>query len=468
MFHKVLPKLLIVAGLFLTFTLVFTLMQNNYIYSSTLGKMSNNYENTTINGTTVINVVSKPFMQVNESKAYNWDVSYYKGIRDNMYKGTGDSAAFRYAFYPLFPMVWKATHTGIKGMVLLNYLFFGISMIFLTSVFLGNSKSEMFFFVLALILPSAIAFCLPYTEALFMLTFCVAFMGLLNRKYWLYFIAITCFSMTRPAALILSMAMVSVNMINLFSHKKFLLFIKESLLMVIPIFLGWFLVLLIQHSYSNSWGSYFEAAASWPKQRDPYYPVSDWSIEGFGMTAFAMFFFALPVSIYSIFLGCSAMLGKVKSEAISVFSGDKDYVKKFMVNASICFIAVFVLFNYVSSGYQMNGFYRYTMATPFFYIILFHLPEKLKSIPSQYKLAGFIIVLISLAIFLSSAEYGGNILRFNYMGFYLLLLLGALFLIGPHIGDRVKIVLLVIFILPCIVWHTYLFNIYLSNTWIFT
>jgi hypothetical protein len=468
MLHKVLPKLLIVAGLFLTFTLVFTLMQNNHIYSSTLGKISNNYENTVVNGAPMINVVSKPFTQFNESKAYNWDVGYYKGIRDNMYNGTGDSAAFRYAFFPLFPMVWKATHTGVHGMVLLNYLFFGLSMIFLTSVFLGNSKSEMFFFVFALILPSAIAFCLPYTEALFMLMFTIAFLGLLKRKYWLYFIAMVCFSMTRPAGLILSMALVSLNMINLFSHRRFLLFVKESFLMVIPIFLGWFLVLLIQHNYSSSWGSYFEAAASWPKQRDPYFPISDWSVEGFGMTAFAMFFFALPICIYAIFWGCSVMLDKVKDNAISLFSGDKEYVKKFMFNASICFIAVFVLFNYISSGYQTNGFYRYTMATPFFYIILFQLPEKFKSIPGHFKLAGCIIVFISVAVFLSSAEYGGNILRFNYMGMYLLLSLFIMFMAEPYLGNRTKIILLVIFILPCIIWHTYLFNMYLSNTWIFT
>jgi len=454
--------------MFAAFMAIYHLLQQKPIYSNTLGKITLNYERVDTNRNSIVKEVNVPFAKFTEKNAVHWDTKFYSSIRDSIYASNSTSAIYRYAFYPFFPLVWKASHTNVHGIVFLNYLFFGISLILLSSIFLNGYKSEMFYFMLALVLPSTIVFYLPYTESLFMLTFSIAVVGLFKKKYWLFFIAIICFSMTRPSALILAMAFILINTLNLFYHKKIKWFLRDCSFTVLPILLGWMAVVYIQYYYSASWDTYTIACSFWLKESSLYRYATDWSIEGFGMTAFAIFAFIIPACIYGVVWGVSAVLGKEKENRISLFSGDENYIKKFLFNTSVLFIIGFILYNLFTSGYNLNGIYRYSMATPFFFIILFQLPEKLKSVPLQYRLSGFVLVFISITLFLLSTEYAGNLLRFKYLGLYLLLILLFFTAIESSISNKVKIIFFILILIPCLVWHAYLFNMYLADAWIFT
>ena len=468
MISKLWLKVFIIVSIFSAFIAVYKLLENKEVYNNTLGKITLNYERIDSGGNSFVKERNIPFKKFTEKNAVNWDAEFYQSIRDNMYAGSNEEVIYRYAFYPFFPLVWKLSCTNVHGIVLLNYLFFGLSLILLSSIFLKGSKSEMFYFVLALLLPTSIVFYLPYTESVFMLTFSMAVIGLMKKKYWLFFIAIVFCSMTRPSSLILAAAFLVISFINLFYHKKFLWLLKDFFMIMLPVFIGWLVVILLQYYYSGSWSTYVLASSFWPKEPDLYKKVADWSLEGFGMTTFAIFAFIIPTCLYGIAWAVSSILGKEKENTTTIFSGNENYTKQMLFNVSVVFIIGFMVLNMSTSGYQLHGIYRYTMAAPFFFIILFQLPEKLKSVSLVYKLSGFIVIFLSIALFLMSAEYAGDLFRFKYIGLYLLLILLFYLAIESYISNRAKLVLLGIVIIPCLVWHTYLFNMYLADAWIFT
>jgi hypothetical protein len=468
MISRLWHKLIIIIAMFISFTYIYKLLEKPQVYFSTLGKLTHNYIRIDTGKNDDIVEANAPFSLFIEKKASNWDAAYYLGIRDSMYASKDSLAEYRYAFYPLFPIVWKVSHTNVHGIILLNYFLFGLTLIILSSLFLKDTTSEIFFFILALLLPTTAAFRIPYTESLFALTFSIALIGLLKRKYWIYFMAMLCFSMTRPAGLMFIAALGFVNLAYFFRHRKIIYFIKECFFMALPIITGVCIVTLIQYHYSHSWTSYVEACGLWTKRPYLYKQISDWSIEGFSMNTFAIFFFAIPCVMYAIIQCVNAISHREVKIPISLFSGNQQYIKKYAFNISISFITAFSLFTLWASGYEINGFSRYTMATPFFFIILFQLPEKLKTISFQYKLSAFIIVLFTVWLFLLSTEYAGDLFRFKYLGLYLLIPIGFMAVIEQYLSTRFKIALLILLVLPCTIWHAYLLNMYLGNFWIFT
>src|SRR4029077_3976449 len=110
-----------------SFAAAFKLMQQPEVYNNTLGKVSTNYERTGNTKRYHIDKVGKPFIELTESNAYNWDATYYKKIRDSLYAGTNMQYADRYAFYPLFPIVWKISGIRSVAIIVFNYLLFALS-----------------------------------------------------------------------------------------------------------------------------------------------------------------------------------------------------------------------------------------------------------------------------------------------------------------------------------------------------
>jgi len=465
---KILSKALIVIAVYALFSLVFNVLQNPAVYHNTLGLISSNYERTGDAKQYTINNVKKPFVEITEANSYNWDAIYYLNIRDKLYGDVDPHYADRYAFYPFFPMIWMISGIRTHHIILLNYLFYGLAIIILSQLLMKDRRSDMFFFILALLLPSAAVYYLPYAESLFTLTLALALIGLFKRKYWLYFIAMFCFSMTRPAAVILIIAFISVNIIYFFRQRNFRHFIKQSLLTTAPLILGWFTVTSIQYYYSGSWTAYFDTSDLWPKESGFFNNIVDWSVEGFGMTSFSIFMLALPALLYAIIWGISSLFKKNRREPVSLFSGNEVFIKEYIFNASLLFTAGVLIYFALTQGNVLNGFFRYTMVIPFFYIILFQLPEKLDKVHFAYKLSAFVISMSALIWFLLNVHYAGNIWRFEYTGLYLFVLITPCILFEKHLSPKAQRVILLIYILPAIIWHTYLFNMYLSNVWIFT
>jgi hypothetical protein len=468
MLKKLLLKFSILIMVYILFSVLFSLLQNPTVYNNTLGHISDNYERVGTLKRYTINKVNKPFIKVTEENAYNWDATYYLTIRDELYAGIDTHYSDRYAFYPFFPMIWKISGIRSHHIILVNYLLFGLGIILLSQILMKDKRSDMLFFILALIIPSAAVFYLPYAESLFVLTLAGALFGLFKRKYWVYFICMICFSMTRPAVMVLMAAFIGVDIIYLFRHRSFRHFMKQSILTIAPVILGWFIVTVIQYYYSGSWTSYYDTWELWPKESGLFNRITDWSTEGFGMTSFAIFFLALPAVIYGIVFALKYMLKRTERVKVSLFHGDETYIKGYIFNVSMLYMAAMVGYFVFTSGNVLNGFFRYTMAVPFFYIILFLLPEKLEKIHFGYKIGAMLLSVAAVAGFLLNVHYAGDLWRFEYFGLYLMLIFAPLVLFEQYCSVKTKYIGLLLYIIPAIIWHTYLFNMYLSNAWIYT
>jgi hypothetical protein len=178
-----LVNLLIFAG-------IFAFLQDSGNYLHTLGKISKNYERTGSWDKSRISKVSKPYQKINEEKLSGWDADIYNCIKEHMYSNDeGCYSEVRGAFFPLFPLLWRWTHTGFQGISLINYLLFSLS-IGLLIHFLSKAGSfqKAILFVLLISLPSTVIFYIPYSEALFLFTMTLAVIGLTREKYSLYFI----------------------------------------------------------------------------------------------------------------------------------------------------------------------------------------------------------------------------------------------------------------------------------------
>ncbi|HSY75642.1 MAG TPA: hypothetical protein VK890_02230, partial [Bacteroidia bacterium] len=152
MLKKLLLKTTIVLAVFALFSVVFDLLQQPIVYNNTLGRISDNYERVGNIQRYTINKVNKPFNDVTESNAYNWDAAHYLKIRDSLYNGIDPHYADRYAFYPFFPMIWKISGIRSHHISFVNYLLFGLSLIILSQLFMKDKPTDMFFFILALLI----------------------------------------------------------------------------------------------------------------------------------------------------------------------------------------------------------------------------------------------------------------------------------------------------------------------------
>jgi hypothetical protein len=461
-------KLCVALAISMAFIAVFKLLQNPTIYTNTLGKISSNYERSNADIRYHIHKVKKPFVAISEANAYNWDTRYYKNIRDSLYQGTDRAFADRYAFYPMFPLVWKVS--GIRSIMIIpfNYILFVLALILLSGLLMKDNDNKLFIFSLGLLLPSVIVFYLPYAESVFVLGMALALWGLFKKRYWLYVAGALMFTLARPAEMIFVVAVLVTDGVYFMRHKDYRYFIKELCLKLIPLLAGNLIIFCMQYYYSDSWSAYFDTWDLWPKESGYLNPITDWSTEGFGMTVFAIFFVALPCLIYSCWWGIKSLGLKGKLAVPSLFAGGKDYIKEYMFNVSAVFMVGVIMYTILTSGNVLNGFFRYSMNTPFFYVLFFLLPAKLTYKPVKYLLSGYIAAVAAIAIFLSTVHYAGNLLRFDYAGLFLSLPVATLYVFGKWINDKFKAVFFIILIIPVAIWYAYLFNMYLSNVWIFT
>lgn len=458
---------LAVPVLFFTF---FKLLQNPAIYNRTLGKISANYQRTGPEKQYSISKVTIPFIDITEQNAYNWDAAYYLAMRDKMYSGVNLQYADRYAYFPFFPLIWKLSFIRSWHIIFLNYLFFGIALILLSRMLMANKSYAMLFFALALLMPSAIIFYLPYAESLFILTFAVAITGIYKKQYWLYFLAMLCFTLTRPAVLILIFSLLGTDIIFLLKYRNIKHSIRQSILTLSPVITGWLMITILQYYYSGSWTTYFDANDLWPTESGFLSDIKDWSGEGFGMDVFAIFFLAIPALFYSVTAGVTSLLRKNNDarKTISLFEGNASYIKDYLFNLSVIFTAGILMYYLTLRSNALNDFNRYTMSVPFFYIILFLLPEKLEKIRVQYKLGAIVLAAVALILFMLNITYTGKLWKFEYSGLYLFLFITPLVVFEKNFSATVKLAWLFLLIIPAIIWQAYLFNMYLSNAWIFT
>jgi len=468
MSRPILIRITIAFASFFLLLIIFRVFQNPQIYNATLGKISSNYSHIGGLNQYEIRSVKKPFEKITPANSYRWDALLFKSVKDSSYAGSSVHYKERLDYYPLYPLLLKITGIDSPLVFLLSYILFIAGLILLSNLLGGKDSSAYFMFTIALLFPPVVSFYLPYAESLFLFAFAVSLWGMLHKKYGVFFIGAFAFAMTRPSVLIYFIALLVADLRAFIVHRNFPLFIRGLALKLAPFLSGFLTVTLIQYTYSGSFTAYFDAQVFWPAESGFFNTINDWSIEGFGMNSFAIFFLALPAAVYCIRWIIKAFRETPQHLQPSFIKADPAVLKDYIFNTALLFIAGNLLYTFLTSGNSLNGFSRYSMAVPFFYIVLFMLPEKMATLSLQKKTIAFLTSLAGLILFYSLVVYGGNRFRFSYTGLYLSIALLVFVLYEPYIPAKRKMIFCLLMALPCLIWHAYLFNVYLSDGWIFT
>jgi hypothetical protein len=466
---EILIKIAIVILLFLSTFFVFSSLQNKEMFDSTLGQLTQNYGTYTADNKISIYETEHPYEQLNDETALKWDGNIYYNIRQNYYNN-GDS---KYSFFPLFPLFWKATQAGILSIGLINYLLFAFSVMLFSFIFLKQLNISLFekncIFALAIILPPIISYYLPYAEALFSLTFAMALWGLIKKKYWLFGIFMLLFAMTRPVFMIVGLSFIIIEIFYFIRHRNFAHLLKQLLLKLAPFLLGTFIVFFLFFLNSGSFFKYFESNNTyWNVTFGFPSKISDWSIEGYGMNIFAIFFVIFPSAFFLLKNFIQLLKSPKTIDLPTVFKGDESFIKEYFLNLSmVYFWGVFCYTLFFQDG-SLNGLSRYIMASPFFYIYLFSMVSMLRKI----KVRTFLILAISLSaasfLMLTCLPKLDPAINFRDSGFFTLLLDFFLLFSFRYMRNYLKVIALVIIAFYNIIWITYLYDIYLCDGWIFT
>lgn len=459
---------LITLGILLVFTGIFSFLQHSGNYQQTLGKVSKNYERTGSWDNSRITKVSKPYQKLEDEKLSRWDADIYHCIKERLYSvEEGCYSKVRAAFFPLFPLFWRLTHAGFTGISLINFLLFALSIGLLIHYFSNAGYfDKTLLFALLISLPSTVIYFIPYSEALFLFTMTIAAIGLIKKKYGLYFVGSLLLAMVRPATLFIFIAILIVETLFFTIPGKPKRFIWNLFRKTVPFFAGYALVWAIQFVSSSSPTAFFDAGKLWEGGIQPIHGISDWSVEGFALSSFSVFFVSIPAFAFALFY---LIKGLNTFPNMNVNSKrEEDNIKYFLFLISVFYLAGIFSFTLITSGGNLHSFFRFTLASPPFYILCVIIFDKVSRMSGTKPLLVALFPLLLLIIFLYSTSYGGSRADFSFWGLYLFVLNAFFFITFSKLGKTSKVLLLTGLVFLNLIWNSYMFNIFLSNGWIFT
>jgi hypothetical protein len=426
------------------FSITYKALENQKIYSFFSSFMST-YENQ--NG--IISAAQKPFVKIADSAYVTMDAAHYSYIKDHLYTADPNDVEtnYNYGFFPLFPIVWKF-FSGL-GIVTFNYFLHFASIILLAFAFCKDKKKSAIITVLAL--PTLTVFLLPYTEALFMFSVSLAMFGYKNENKVLYIIGLIMASATRPVFLLFLGTLIVTEIYQFLRNQKVN---YKNLLLVSSIVLSvTFLISIFQQTFHNGslftfmsvqkhWGTFFRIPET----------ISDWSMEGFGMNVWALsfcFVFGGTALIFTLFK---------RTSTNSTF--DYWYYFSWIYLLATC---IYVL---LFQGGCLHSLYRYTLCSPFFYIILFQHLNNEKSLLFEQAALLFVCFFVTCFAFFFFVDYPHK-WDFSKTGFVLLTLNLLFFIFNAHLNNRFRIFGYLPLIMCSIFWNCYLYNMFFSKAWIF-
>jgi len=444
---------------------VFSAFQNQTFFDDTLGVIAHSYERTDTETGFKISENSTPYVEVTQEKYLRWDAEIFSFIRDRNYVFEEEfRGEVRAAFFPLFPFLWKTTGLSPRGVSALNYFIFILSMALLFAYLQPKTpiknKSKWPFFIALITLPTTIIYHIPYSESLFMLCMTIVVVGVLKEKYGMYFFGALLLAMVRPATVFVLIALLAIEAFRLLNNRDTNAFIKNSIFRGSPFVVGYLLVFFIQWITSGSWTSFFDAHLLWASGLPENTGITDWSVEGYGMNVFSIFFIAIPACVLS-----AQLIWKNRRNKMA----KRDY----LLLSSLLYISGILIFTILTSNGNIHSLFRFITASPLFYIaaiVLFFDFEKSGADKSTFikSNAIFIGLCISMLAFILLAKYGGTPFQFKYLG--MLLLMGfTLFAINhKRLNRPFKVVVFCALTLMSTVWNTYLLNMMFCNGWTFT
>ncbi len=446
MTRKLIIYLFIIAlGYFIVFKFAYKALENERVYTSLFSSFMPTYENQ--NG--AIYHVNKPFSKISEAGYEIMDAAHYAYIKNNLYTVDPNDTEtnFNYGFFPLFPIIWKF-FSGL-GIITLNFFLHFAAIVLLAFTFCRNKIIIAVITVIAL--PTLTVFLLPYTEALFMFTISLALYGYKEKNTPLYIIGLALSSATRPVFLLFLVTLFVTEIFQYLRNKKtdrMHILISSGTVTLVTLLVSLFQSffhkgsLFTFMSVQKHWGTFFRIPET----------INDWSMEGYGMNVWALLF----CFVFGTAVLVSTLVKKSKIES----NFDYWYYFSWVYLISTCLYVLFF------QGGCLHSLYRYTLCSPFFYVILFQHINSQEAVPSRFFVILSILFFIACIIFLRLIGYGQQ-LDFSKLGFVLLTINLLLYIIKSKLSDRYRYIGYCSLILCGIFWNCYLYNMFFSKAWIF-
>ncbi len=456
-----LRPVIISAGILILCMFFYFLLQNAFIYDHVAGHVIKNYyhaNNRIVKG-------KVPFESFEQSKMLHWDAALYYQIKENGYDLQSAGGDYIFAFFPLFPFIWNITHLTTTLLIFFNYILFAASVIFIARIFNTQDAGKRNPYVaLSICTPLLAVFLIPYSEGIFMLTAAVALWGIYKNKYAIYFTSAFLMSMTRSSVTIIGMALLVTEIYFLLRHRSIVHFLRSFGLKLLPILAGVLTVSVIQHSYgSDSLFQFLEVQKYWGSQLQLPGHLTDWSYEQFG-TNISLLLLVIPASGFYLAKYAVKNLMNKQHHTYEKVPLTEEYMKEYLFVFSLLYMLGIILSILFFRGGTLNGISRYILCTPFYYVALFLLKEKLSDVQDLKKTVAFMLLLVTTAVVLTFSEYAGT-WNFTDTGFALLFMQLAFFIFA---GLAKKKWLIVCYVIITAIWTSYLFNMFISNAWIFT
>lgn len=454
-------KLILFVTIGALFVSLYSLFCIDGVYHRTLGKVSSNWVRE--NDIPVLKHV--PMTPPNNENVIQWDAVHYERISKTGYsydKSSGGSD-YIFAFFPLFPFVWKLSCLPPIGVMVLNYILFVCAFLLVQKLFIAFLSPSWLNVLFAWAMPSIIIFLIPYSEALFMLTVSAGLYGMARKKYALYFIGFFLASLCRPAYTFLFLSILCVEVLDLFNHRNTLRFIKSFFAKSLPLILGTLTVGVIQWlEHGQSIFKFVEVQKYWNNVLQwPGKPV-DWSHEGFGLNVAVVWIIALPLLVFLLVHA----LKQVKQIMRKNASRATYSVKQYILLVSVFFTVGSTLFILMFRGGSLHCLFRFTLCTPFFYVLLAYGFDYIKNFKWTRRFIVWMVLASLGMLMLDKAEYSQQ-WNFSDFGFFVLCATLLFWIMQEFSSLRLYRIGLATTVLANLFWTAYLLNMYLNNGWIF-
>lgn len=191
----------------------------------------------------------------NETNHLNWDVAFYRDIKDIGYVYAA-SKATNMAFFPLFPYIWKLVQLSALQIGIFNFVLFAGSFILL----IGKEKFKAIYLLVLISIPCFIFFYLPYSESLFFLFGTIIINGYRNDKFTFLIIGILGCCLTRAISTVFLPMIIITEVLHWKNSNEIPFPYKRILICCLAALLAIFIVVSIQGIQTGKWFYYLETA----------------------------------------------------------------------------------------------------------------------------------------------------------------------------------------------------------------
>ncbi len=282
----------------------------------------------------------------------NWDAEHYQYIRDHGYD------VQRTAFFPLFPLLWRALGVGPVVMGLLNGLLFAGSFAALAWAFAWSRRQQL----LALAVPQLLFMFLPFSEAVFFGSGALVLIGLRRAHGGWCALGLVLSCLSRPAAFVLLPAIGATAVLTrpagLVGWRSWAVAARRAGLGGALAALGLGLSLVVQHHDTGHWLGFLEAQKYWDNHLQwPHLPLRNW-----GTTLPRL----VEASAFAVVLAALGYLGYVArhhwTRPLPATAAPVVFAATYLVSVTAIVLA--------TRGGLLVSLSRYVYATPYFLLLL--------------------------------------------------------------------------------------------------